>query len=111
MKKTKDVIVGEILTDEIYYSLKEFCEVCGVHAEVVIELIEYGIIEPKGKTTTNWQFTARQLQRSKRALRLQHDLQINLPGVALSLDLLDQVDDLLARIDRLEKQAKWLNKE
>ncbi len=110
MKKTKSLLIGELITEEFTYSLKEVCEICHVHAEVIIEMVEHGVLEPQGKSMTKWRFSNAQMQRSRRALRLQKDLQLNLPGVALSLDLLERIDQLLSRIHSLEKQITLLNK-
>jgi len=41
------------------------------------------------------------LQRARTALRLTHDLELNAPGAALVLDLLDQIDTLRARLRRV----------
>ncbi|MBT9477058.1 MAG: MerR family transcriptional regulator, partial [Polaromonas sp.] len=42
------------------------------------------------------------LQRARVALRLQTDLDVNLAGAALALELLDELDELRARVQRLE---------
>jgi chaperone modulatory protein CbpM len=39
-------------------------------------------------------------------LRLQHDLEINLAGAALAMDLMDQIDQLKAQVELLEKSLK-----
>ncbi|WP_293469970.1 chaperone modulator CbpM [Polaromonas sp.] len=42
------------------------------------------------------------MQRARVALRLQTDLDVNLAGAALALELLDELDELRARVQRLE---------
>ena len=44
--------------------------------------------------TTVWHFRGDTLPRARRALRLQRDLEINLAGVALAMDLMDEIDRL-----------------
>jgi chaperone modulatory protein CbpM len=41
-----------------------------------------------------WRFSGTALRRARTALRLQRDLEINLPGVALALELLEEIDKL-----------------
>lgn len=99
----------QILDRSTTFTLRDICEHCGVHAEFVVELVEYGIITPrKSGPQTNWEFEAASLARLQRAQRLQRDLKINLPGLAMSLDLLDDVDRLQARVDTLTRQLEQL---
>ena len=46
------------------------------------------------------------LARLKCALRLHRDLEINLPGLAVSLDLLDEVQRLRQQVDLLDGQLR-----
>ena len=39
-----------------------------------------------------------------RVIRLQHDLRVNLAGAALALDLLDEIDQLRARLRALDQE-------
>lgn len=89
-----DKVTIEVLGNATRYSLREVCERCGMRAEQVIEFVDFGIAEPEGETFRDWYFNAPQLFRMNRALRLQRDLEINLPGVALALDLLEEIDRL-----------------
>jgi chaperone modulatory protein CbpM len=85
------------------YTLRELCQVCGVHAEAVVEMVSYGVVEPMGPRPQSWRFTQAALDRSKKALRMRRDLGIDWPGLALSLDLLDELDRLRRRVDLLER--------
>jgi chaperone modulatory protein CbpM len=43
--------------------------------------------------------------RVRRAVRLQRDLELNLPGTALALELIDEIEQLRCRVRRLEQQV------
>ena len=88
------------------FSLSEICERCGLHAEIITEMVEYGIIAPIEPTQQRWQFTAAALLRLHRAQRLQRDLELNLPGLALSLELLDEVESLRGEIAELRHRLQ-----
>jgi chaperone modulatory protein CbpM len=88
---------------ETLFSLNELCEVCTLSSEKLNEFIDYGIIHPKYSLQHEQVFNMQDLQRVKTALRLQHDLEINMAGIALVLDLLDQVDELRARADFFQR--------
>lgn len=99
----------EIVNEEMIFTLHEICEHCGVRVEYVVELVEYGVITPLREVDPRqWAFDALALARLKRALRLQRDMEINLPGLAVSLDLLDEVQRLRQQIDLLDGQLKQL---
>lgn len=48
-----------------------------------------------------WRFSGSALRRLRRAMSLSRDLEVNPPGVALALDLLDEIEALRARLHRL----------
>jgi chaperone modulatory protein CbpM len=108
MAKQTEFIIGEIVDETSRYGLKEVCEVCGVHAECVVEMVEAGVIEPHGDQPSTWRFSALTVMRSRKALRLQRDLEINIPGIAVTLDLLDEVEALRDQVKSLEQQLEKL---
>lgn len=94
-----EILSGLILDDEVLLSLGELSHACTVHAEWVVELVEEGILEPTGRDLAHWRFPATSLQRAHTALRLQQDLDINLAGVSVILDLIDEMEGLRARLN------------
>jgi len=89
-----DSLTGIILEEETRLSLRELCDACAVHVEFITELVDEGVIEPSGYEKSHWCFSGISLQRIRKAKRLQQDLGINLAGVALALDLMDEVQQL-----------------
>ncbi len=80
-------------------SLEALCRACSVQREMVLEMLEEGVIEPvEGQTPESWRFSAVQVHHVSVAWRLQRDLGVNLPGAALALQLLDEVETLRAQI-------------
>lgn len=90
-----------VILDEEEISLGELTRTCRVHAEWVMELVDEGVIEPRSPgevPSQHWRFSATTIVRVQKARRLQHDLGVNLPGVALALQLLDRIDALESRL-------------
>ena len=83
---------GIVLTEQVAFTLTELCSICGVGEELVVEMVNEGVIDPRGQSPTDWQFSGRMLVRMQRALRLHRDLQVNWPGAALALDLLEALE-------------------
>src|SRR5262249_10138785 len=85
-------IASEGVEQGVLYTFHELCISCNVSPDWVAGLVEQGAIEAVGPTRQEWQFTALSLIRIAKAKRLERDLDLNLPGIALVLDLLDQLD-------------------
>lgn len=96
------IVSGILLDEQTELSLSDLCHACSISAEWIIELVEEGALEPIGYQQTQWRFLGNSLQRARTAIRLQRDLGINLAGVALALDLLDEIETLQARLRRSE---------
>jgi len=99
---TKKILTGTLLDDQLYLSLIEISEACAGRTEWVVELVEEGILEPLGEQREKWRFPGESLSRANIAMRLQRDLGMNLAGVALALDLLEEIDALRARLRNQE---------
>ena len=104
------ILDGVLLDEQAELTLIDLCCSCSCSAEWIIELVEEGALEPVIlKTDTHkpsddqqnqWRFTGYSLQRAQTARRLHRDLNINLAGVALALELLDQVSSLQQQLRR-----------
>jgi chaperone modulatory protein CbpM len=101
-------IEPEVVGETAIYSLHELCISCSVNPDWVVGLVEHGAVEAIGPTRQDWRFTAVSLLRVAKARRLERDLGLNLPGLALALDLLDQLDAMRARLKALEERAPSL---
>ena len=88
--------------EEDSLTLGQLCRACGAHADWIISLVEESIIEPQGKEMRLWRFSGASLVRVRSVLRLQRDLGINLAGIALALDLMEE-------LERLRTQMKTLS--
>ncbi len=89
---------------EVTYSftLGELSDRAGVSPDFILELVDLGVLEPagKGKSLT---FGASSLTRLQRARRLHRDLDVNLPGIAMCLELLDEVKQLRWELENMRR--------
>lgn len=88
-------------------SVNDICERCVVDQETVIRMVEQGIVDPEGEQVSEWRFNSSNYLIIRKALRLKNDLAINESGVALALDLLDQIQSMKQEIDYLKKRTKY----
>lgn len=87
-------------------TLEELCEACGISSDFINDLLEYEIIQLEGDTPDQWVFDLVQLQRIKTAIRLQRDLEVNFAGIAVVLDLLEEIERLRRKAELLERHFK-----
>jgi chaperone modulatory protein CbpM len=96
--KTQTILTGIVVDEDAEFTLIELSQACGRSTEWIIELVEEGVIEPGGTDQADWRFRGTCLRRVQIAQRLESDLGVNLPGAALALELLDEVDRLRRRL-------------
>ncbi|MBA4143738.1 MAG: chaperone modulator CbpM [Nitrosospira sp.] len=93
---------GTVLDEHNALTLAELSHACAVQTGYIIELVDEGLLAPEIAQEENdphrWRFTGIQVRRARTAMRLQTDLGINLAGVALALQLLDEIDNLHAQL-------------
>lgn len=91
----------ELIDNTTRYDLDQFCRLCHVERVLIVRLVEEGVIEVEGDSPEHWVFSFRTVKRLKRVYRLQRDLDLNIQGVALSADLLEEIDRLRDENSRL----------
>jgi chaperone modulatory protein CbpM len=87
-------LTGIVVDEETRWNVADICRLCDVSVEMIENMVEEGIITPEGCSTSEWCFSFLAVKRVQTVLRLHNDLRVNLPGCALALDLLDQIDEL-----------------
>jgi chaperone modulatory protein CbpM len=89
-----------VVEDEIQLTLLELCQASGAPRERIMTWVSEGMLEPSGDRPPDWRFTGVSLRRTRLACRLEQDLELNPPGVALALDLMDEIMKLRAELRR-----------
>ncbi len=95
------------MTELTLYSLRQFCSAAKLPEQLVVEIVELGIIRPvtpksQPLNPEQWQFDTNMLGEARRAYRLHKQLEVDWPGVALAMQLLSQVEELRRENERLQ---------
>ena len=90
-----------VLEEQTDLTLADLCHACATQGDVIMALVDEGVLTPMGQTPDYWRFTGLHLHRASVAVRLQRDLGINLAGAALALHLMDEMDTLRAQLRQL----------
>jgi chaperone modulatory protein CbpM len=93
-----DVIVGESMT----LTVTEFHDRYDIDEELFNELLEYELI-PVQEEAEKVFLDLRALRRIQSALRLQRDLEVNMQGIVLILDLREELENVQSELGVLRK--------
>jgi chaperone modulatory protein CbpM len=86
-------ISGTIFDQTAMLSIKDLSRMCHVDEKHIVEYVEEGVLNVV-EVSSEWHFTGDALRRTRLAVRLERDLELNLAGVALALDLIEELQQL-----------------
>jgi len=76
------------------FSEEQICELSGLSATELRELVDYGVLTPIDPGARTWTFSADRLVVARSAFRLRKDFGLDLEGLALMVSLLERVREL-----------------
>ena len=91
-------IEGSIVEHDVHMTIVELAQATQTPEDLIMAWVSEGVLSPAGASPEDWRFSGNSLQRAKTAARLMHDLELNLPGVALALNLLEELDQLRGQL-------------
>lgn len=91
-------IEGSVVENEVHMTIVELSHASRTPEEMIMSWVSEGVLSPSGSTPQDWRFSGDSLRRAKTAAHLAHDLELNVPGVALALELLDEIAQLRTRL-------------
>lgn len=91
-------IEGSIVEHDVHMTMVELAQATQTPEDLIMAWVSEGVLSPVGVSPQDWRFSGNSLQRAKTAVRLMHDLELNLPGVALALNLLEELDQLRSQL-------------
>ena len=91
---------GSIVEQDVELTTVELSRACRTSEQEIELWVFEGVLQPRGESRESWRFGGDSLARMRLATRLMRDLDVNTPGVALALDLLDRIAELEARLRR-----------
>lgn len=96
------IISGVIIEKTESLTLEEFTQAINTEQDFIFKMVEYQLVIPEGNSPEAWRFDSTSLKRGRIALSFYKDLEINMSGIALALELLDKIEKLQKDIEILE---------
>jgi chaperone modulatory protein CbpM len=84
----------EVVEERVELTLEALCHSCDAPADLVLELVAHGVLNPAGHHHEAWRFAGESLGVARRATRMMTDLGLNAAGAALAIELLERIDQL-----------------
>jgi len=94
-------VVADSNTTQI--SFLEVCEHYAISEDMLLELLEYGLISDISNPNRELRFNQKHLQRILSAHRLHQDLNVNTHGAILALELMDELTELRRQMDIIRR--------
>jgi chaperone modulatory protein CbpM len=104
-------IEGSIVEHDVHMTIVELAEATLTPQDMIMAWVSEGVLSPAGASPQDWRFSGDSLKRAKTAARLMRDLELNSPGVALALDLLDELDRLRSQLHLANSSNSAASKE
>jgi DNA-binding transcriptional MerR regulator len=88
-----------------WLTLEELAQASGIHPELITSYMEFGLIDPISQSEQGLWFEVETVPRLRMIQRLRTDMGVNLPGVAVILDLTDKIRHLQQVIEWREQHG------
>lgn len=81
----------------------QLVEITGITPDIMAEIAELGWIEPARTNTDDYLFTVRDVYRIQKLMRLSHDLEVNITGASIIVDLMARIEELEMEMEKLQR--------
>ncbi len=97
----------ETIEQDQGYTVQEVCHRYCLESEFVIKCVDFGITEVSGSSKAeSWLIPVESASRMAKAWRLQRDLGLDFTGLAIVLDLLDEIDQLNGQVETMARRLR-----
>jgi chaperone modulatory protein CbpM len=99
----ENYIIGVLIEESVSISFIEVCQRYNISEQLLTEMIEEGLLANDSSESKYISLNQKSLRRMESAFRLHRDLGINLPGVTLAIELLEEMEQMRHELDILRK--------
>lgn len=101
------VFIGTLLEETYTLTYVEVCQKYNIPEALLDEMMQQGLFQEESDTLKKNQFSAHELKRIESAFRLHRDLDINLPGVVLAIELLEKIARMEEELQIMRKHLNY----
>jgi chaperone modulatory protein CbpM len=93
-----DIVVAAAILEDACLTVEQVCTVCAIEEQWIIRHVEEGLFSVSGTGVREWRFSSTDLRRAQRMRALERDFDAAPELAALMADLLEEMDELRARL-------------
>lgn len=93
-KPNETINTAVVIQETTTFTVTEICQRCNLPYAFLKQMVEHGMFESQLDLEENFALDLVQVNRIESAFHLHNDLEINMPGIALVLELRDEIDHL-----------------
>ncbi len=97
------ILTGVLIEETTTFTFIEVCEKYHIPQQLLEEMIVQGLFTCQTTDQEELSLNQKELNRIESAFRLHRDLGVNLPGVAVVLDLLDEMEQMRNELEVLRR--------
>ena len=98
----EDILIAAIMEDACL-TVEQLCAACSIDEEWIIRHVQEGLFAISGVVDSEWRFSSADLRRAQRMRDIERKFDAAPELAALVADMLEEMDELRARLRRLEK--------
>jgi len=99
----RDIVVVAAILEDACLTIEQLCTVCAIEEQWLVRHVEEGLFSVSGAGVREWRFSSADLRRAQRMRALERDFDAAPELAALMADLLEEMDELRARLRRAGK--------
>ncbi len=101
--QTTMITTATIVDETTTFTVQEICTRCNVTQDLLVEMMEYGLFDFNDNLDANYPIDLKTVKRIESAFHLHRDLEINMPGIAVILELKDELEQLHTELALLHR--------
>lgn len=101
----KQILSGLVIGDK-EISFIQVCKLYHISENWLEDLLKHGLIDNTDENPKNLTFDEKLLTQIQKAHRFHEDLDVNIPGVMVILDLLEELENTKEELDILKRHIK-----
>ncbi len=90
--------------DRAIYIISVAAELAGVHPQTLRVYERKGLVQPSRTSGNTRRYSEKDIERLRQIQRFTQEMGVNLAGVQVILNLLEQINDLQSELERLRQQ-------
>ena len=100
------ILAGILMDETTTIAVSQVCEKYGISEALLQEMVEHGLFDEQTMHSKSIHINEQTLSRIQSACRLQEDLELNLPGVVLVLELLEELERMRDELIILRRHVR-----